>query len=390
MNFYLQQSANPFLVRYQQFFIFPFLLLCFYLFFNLDHQVWYIVQKSISDAYIQVSTFVAATLLFFYSLEKYFKLDVGTFLQKHPKFEIVTSSFLGALPGCGGAIMVITQYIRGKVSFGAVVATLTATMGDAAFLLIAKEPFVGLCVMIVGFVAGAFSGLIVNVIHNKNFLNLNNKEADLSNEKPLFNTSSSLDLCWIILFVPGIFIGLMTAFQIDLDSYFENHWINKPATLFGFIAGCLCFLMWFVPRICGFKYQISTNKERVIRRTVSDTNFVTGWVIMAFLAFELTIYFTDSNLASIFNAYIYYVPLFAVLIGFLPGCGPQILVTTMYLSGYIPLSAQLGNAIANDGDALFPAIAMHPKAAIIATIYSAFPALIVSYAYMFLIEIKFL
>ena len=76
----------------------------------------------------------------------------------------------------------------------------------------------------------------------------------------------------------------------------------------------------------------------------------------------------------------------AILIGFLPGCGPQILVTTMYLSGYIPLSAQIGNAIANDGDALFPAIALHPKAALVATIYSAIPALIVSYSYLFLFE----
>jgi hypothetical protein len=33
----------------------------------------------------------------------------------------------------------MTQYTRGKISFGSVVATLTATMGDAAFLLIAKN-----------------------------------------------------------------------------------------------------------------------------------------------------------------------------------------------------------------------------------------------------------
>ena len=58
----------------------------------------------------------------------------------------------------------------------------------------------------------------------------------------------------------------------------------------------------------------------------------------------------------------------------------------MYLSGVIPLSAQLGNAISNDGDALFPAIAIHPKAALIATLYSAVPAFIVSYLYLFIFE----
>jgi len=80
------------------------------------------------------------------------------------------------------------------------------------------------------------------------------------------------------------------------------------------------------------------------------------------------------------------IPLIATLIGFLPGCGPQILVTTLYLNGIIPLSAQIGNAISNDGDALFPAIALHPKAALVATIYSGVPAIIVSYLYFFVFE----
>ena len=40
-------------------------------------------------------------------------------------------------------------------------------------------------------------------------------------------------------------------------------------------------------------------------------------------------------------------PALAVLVGFIPGCGPQLVVTSLYLSGSLPLSAQLGNAIAN-------------------------------------------
>ncbi len=44
----------------------------------------------------------------------------------------------------------------------------------------------------------------------------------------------------------------------------------------------------------------------------------------------------------------------------------------------------MGNAISNDGDALFPAIALNPRAAVVATIYSALPALIVAYAFHFL------
>jgi hypothetical protein len=76
----------------------------------------------------------------------------------------------------------------------------------------------------------------------------------------------------------------------------------------------------------------------------------------------------------------------AILVGFIPGCGPQILVTSLYLNGAVPFSAQLGNAISNDGDALFPAIALSPNAAILATVYSAIPAITVGYGYYFLFE----
>jgi hypothetical protein len=79
-------------------------------------------------------------------------------------------------------------------------------------------------------------------------------------------------------------------------------------------------------------------------------------------------------------------PVAAILVGFIPGCGPQIVVTTLYLAGAIPLSAQLSNAISNDGDALFPAIALAPRAAILATLYSAVPALIVGYTWFALFE----
>jgi hypothetical protein len=61
-------------------------------------------------------------------------------------------------------------------------------------------------------------------------------------------------------------------------------------------------------------------------------------------------------------------------------------VTTFYLNGLVPLSAQLGNAISNDGDALFPAIALAPKTAILATAHTSIPALLVAYGYDFLKE----
>jgi len=378
---------NTFIIRYQQMFTYLFLIILAFLFFNMSNETWLIIKSSVADAYIQVTTFVAGTLLFFYTLEKYFKIDLKKSLNNKPKLEILLSSFLGALPGCGGAIIVLTQYSRGKISFGSVVATLTATMGDAAFLLIAKEPVIGLLIMFIGFSVGFVSGILVNFIHHKNFLKMNGCDLiKLSSKPSKYKASENLDLIWMVLIIPGVFIGVLTAFQIDLNLYFSNKLISEPITFFGFIAGSLCFIMWIIPMISGFKYNPSKSDETIVRRTVSDTNFITGWVILAFLAYELTIHLSNFDIESMFRSYYIFIPFLAILIGFLPGCGPQILVTTLYLNGIIPLSAQIGNAISNDGDALFPAIALHPKAALIATVYSGVPALIVSYCYFFIFE----
>ncbi len=91
------------------------------------------------DAYTQVSVFVAATLFLFYGAERLFSFDIGTALRNAKGWQVPLAALLGATPGCGGAVVVVAAYSSGNVGFGAVVATLTATMGDAAFLLIATR-----------------------------------------------------------------------------------------------------------------------------------------------------------------------------------------------------------------------------------------------------------
>jgi len=380
-------ALTPFMLKYQQVMSYFFLLIAAFLFFNIDNETWVIIKSTIADAYINVTSFVAGTLLIFFFLEKFFNIDLNKLHHNRPKLEVFVSSALGSLPGCGGAIIVLTQYSRGKISFGSVVATLTATMGDAAFLLLAKDPKIGFLIMITGFLVGFVSGILVNKIHGKSFMKINGCDIIRLNCKPSnYKASKTLDIFWVTLLIPGIILGVLSAFQINLEEYFVNDIIENPITFFGFFAGSLCLIMWIIPVISGLKYSPSKSDENVIRRTVADSNFITTWVILAFLAYELTVHLGNINLEAIFQSYFILIPLIGILIGFLPGCGPQILVTTLYLNGIIPLSAQIGNAISNDGDALFPAIALHPKAALIATIYSGVPAIIVSYAYFFSFE----
>ena len=339
-----------------------------------------VIRSSMIDAYIQVSVFVGFTLFVFIGLDSLTKFDVKIFLSKTQRLHVGLAAFLGAIPGCGGAIIVVTQYIQGRISFGSLVAVLTATMGDAAFLILAIEPTTGFLIFVIGIIAGSISGYIIDFIHGTNFMNAETK-IKVEFEKINKTFVSNFNFFWLFLFIPGFVIGILVAFQIELNSNIYN-------TLLVFIASAgaiLSIFMWSLNPLSDF--QCSTDKTRgLLSRVVDTTNFVTTWVISGFLVFEVFMYFTSLDLKIFFDLWLPFVPLVAILFGFLPGCGPQVVVATFYLNGYIPLSAELGNAISNDGDALFPAIALAPKAAILATLYSAIPAIVVAYGYFYLFE----
>jgi len=361
-------------------------LLAGYVMTHIESEFNDILFKAIADAYIQVSTFVAGTFFIFYGIERVLNIDAAAALRKATVWQVPVAAALGALPGCGGAIIVVTQYVSGRLSFGSVVAVLTATMGDAAFLLIAQKPLVGLAMVALGFVVGTFSGWIVNYIHGRDFLRGSlgdGHDVDHMNEDA---STPWLDRIWLTIMLPGLVLAALVAFQVDVDALFASDYFDKPASLLGVLGGVLAVTMRLAPRF-GIRGDTAFSASgTVLRRTVADTNFVTVWVIGAYLVFDLSVYFFAIDLKQVFSGFTLFTPMIAILIGFLPGCGPQVLVTTMYLAGILPLSAQIGNALSNDGDALFPAIAIAPKVAVVATVYSAVPAVIISYGWLFLVE----
>lgn len=347
-----------------------------------------IIFTAIADAYIQVSTFVAGTFFIFYGIEKFLKIDAAAALRRDTIWQVPMAAALGALPGCGGAIIVVTQYVTGRLSFGSVVAVLTATMGDAAFLLIAQEPLTGLAIIVMGFVVGTISGWIINGIHGGDFLRGTVRPADAHSFQNEDASTPWIDRLWMLIMMPGLVLAVLVACQIDVDKLFASHLFDRPATFLGVVGGTLALTMRLAPRFGVSGDPVFTDSGNIIRRIIADTNYVTTWVIAAFLLFELSVYIFGLDLKNLFTGVALYTPMIAILIGFLPGCGPQVLVTTMYLSGIIPLSAQIGNAVSNDGDALFPAIAIAPRVAVVATLYSAVPAVLISYGWLFLFELS--
>ncbi len=346
-----------------------------------------VVRTSLIDAYLNVSVFVAFTLFIFLGLDSLTNFEIKNFLKKSKKFHVLFSSFLGSLPGCGGAIIVVTQFIQGRLSFGSLVAVLSSTMGDAAFLLLAKQPMQGMIIFIIAFSTGLVTGYLVDIFHKRDYL-LDKKKLNVEFESIKKTFVSKFNILWIIVFFPGLLIGILNLIQVNVDDYFFLYNDFSVVNTIGSFGAVVSIFMWTLNPLSDF--QCSTEKSRsYLSRTIDTTNFVTTWVVCGFLFYESFIFFSNFDIKIIFDIWKPVVPLIAIFMGFVPGCGPQILVTTLYLNGIIPFSAEIGNAISNDGDALFPAIAILPKAAIIATLYSAIPAVLVSYTYFFVFENNF-
>lgn len=343
-----------------------------------------ITLTALADAYLQVSVFVAATLGAIYFLEERFGVDLGRVLERYRAWQVPVSAALGALPGCGGAVAVVTQYVRGNLSFGAVVAVLTATMGDAAFLLLAAQPLTGLGVFALGFAVGVVSGYTVDRLHGRDFLRMRRTDAP---EVPRLEATplGPLRPLWAALLVPGFVLGVLDLAQVDTDALFGPLAVHAPTQALGVMGALLAVAIWALNPIAQFDPGVC-RAGGPFARTADATNFVTVWVILGFLAYGVGTHATGIDLAGFFEAWAPLLPVIAVLVGFLPGCGPQIVVTTLYIAGAIPLSAQLGNAISNDGDALFPAIALAPRVAVVATLYSAVPAVLVAYGWFLVFE----
>jgi len=67
-----------------------------------------------------------------------------------------------------------------------------------------------------------------------------------------------------------------------------------------------------------------------------ETSFVTVWVLVAFLVYEYFVLFSGANIATLAAAAGVLAPIGGAVVGLIPGCGPQILLSSVYAEGGLP------------------------------------------------------
>ncbi|MCB2094166.1 MAG: arsenic efflux protein [Rhodobacteraceae bacterium] len=330
-----------------------------------------LTRSLMTDAFVQVSAFVAATLLLFYGAERMFRFDIGLAMGGARHMQVPMAALLGATPGCGGAVVVVAAYASGKVSFGAVVATLTATMGDAAFLLLATRPDAALVLLPMQIGIGILTGWLIDRFVAADY-RPGGSTCDIA---PRIGGLRLRDLAYLAAAAPALIVGAAQIGGATLGSV-----MGMPVQWFA-LAGVFSGLaIWAFSPVAA----MTNPTDGPITRMAEETAFISVWVIIAYLAYDYAAAFAGLDLKAMFMSVAPILPLIGAAVGFVPGCGPQVLVATLFVNGAIPFSALAANAISNDGDALFPAIALAPRAAIMATVFSTVPALVVAYGFHFL------
>lgn len=405
--------------------------------------------SSAENAFIQVTVFVGAVLILFgyINFKKSGKLVKK--IEDSKKTQPIIGSLLGLTPGCGGAIFVMPLFPKGTVSFGTVVATLMATMGDSAFVIMSVMPLKYILVSIISFIVAIITGYIVDyfnfgdklledmnsrkrkkhaieLIHDDKDHTLQSLESgrDYDDLKHIGHTEGDeIDLIlhhsikghqehntfgykvthgaypvyWLVIAV-GLILGILDLFQVDLNDIF----IPNLGTIIGVFGTALSVFMMIMSKkfIQDDTHEEAELKAFSLKETIihnaQETAFVATWVFLAYFAYELFILALGSGNymagEALMTSFLSQTGLTAVilgaLIGIIPGCGPQIIFVTLYTRGLVPFAALLANAISQDGDALFPLIAIHKKSALWATIFNTIPALLVGVLAYF-IEINF-
>ena len=193
---------------------------------------------------------------------------------------------------------------------------------------------------------------------------------------------------WLVISV-GFIVGIIELTQLDINSLPGLPNLGKILGILGTVV--TVSYMAFSKRILkaqsheDAEHKLSSIKE-TFAHNAQETAFVGTWVFFAYLAYEIVVhliggeqvvagFMTSAGLVSV---------LLGVLIGIIPGCGPQVIFVSLYLRGMFPFAALLANAISQDGDALFPLIAMDRRSAFWATVLNTIPATLVGVAAYFI------
>lgn len=286
------------------------------------------------------------------------------------------ASFLGATPGCLGAFMNVSFYIRGLLTFGAMVGGMIATSGDEAFVMLTMFPVKAFFLFGILFLIGISSGWFVDKIAG--FFKIRPcEECDISDIhihqecRPLSFKETLLNfrkLSFVKFLLLSLFILVIYGFATGFIGPQEWGWQRITFITLTILA---VIIILTVPE----HYVEEHIWEHIAKRHLWR---VFLWTLGALLVVNIGLKFWD--LEAFVKAHMLWVLLTASLIAIIPESGPHLIFVMMFAQGLIPFSVLLASSIVQDGHGLLPLLSYTIKDTILIKLFNLGIGLIIGIA----------
>lgn len=258
------------------------------------------------------------------------------------------ASLLGASPGCLGAFLSVSLYIRGLLSFGAIVACMAATSGDEAFIMLALFPRTALLLFAALFLVGVLSGWISDAVAQR--LRIRPRPAC---EEPSFHHEDADCRCfdreiWSWPWSLGVPRILTAAALLASLGAVGAGWIGDAPWIRVALLTLLPIVLVVVLTVPEH-YLRKHIVDHIVRRHLGR---VLVWTFGALVVLDVCLQYWD--VAGFVDQHMAIVFLTAALLGLIPTSGPHLVFVMLFAQGVVPFSVLFANSVVQDGHGTLP------------------------------------
>jgi hypothetical protein len=258
---------------------------------------------------------------------------------------------LGAVPGCLGAFTVVAMYSHGVLTLGAVVATMIATSGDEAFVMLALFPERALMLTAILAVFGLAVGVLVDIASGRRRTLVSNvclqlHQSDRCERFPRGRMLEQWRNCsparGTLATSLGIFLTAVLAGRLGRG---EPGWVRASLSTVSILA---LFIVATVP-----DHFLEEHLWRHV--AVKHAPRVFLWTFGALIAMYLLT--SVLHLGPAIRGGKWIMLLAACLVGLIPESGPHLIFVTLFSQGVVPFGVLLASSAVQDGHGMLPMLA---------------------------------
>jgi len=315
---------------------------------------------------LMITVFVFVMMMFIDYLNVLTKGKMSRIIKGGLSRQYIMASFLGATPGCLGAFMNVSFYVRGLISFGAIVGGMIATSGDEAFVMLAMFPGKALILFgilfILGIIFAYITDKIVPILKIKPC-----QECELSGLHPqdecaCFNFREVLDHIKKISLDRFLLLTLLAVLSYGFISGMigpdDWGWQRITFVLLLSLAG---FIVVTVPE----HYLEKHIWEHIAKRHLWR---IFLWSFGVLLLMDIGLRFWDLDVFV--KAHMFWVFLIAGLVAMIPESGPHLIFVIMFARGLVPFSVLLTSSIIQDGHGMLPLLSYSVKDSVLIKLFN--------------------